>query len=144
MQSQQNNQSRTWAQLSALITASLDAVRAGEFKTISSALIPAMPDVIASLRAIATDPEATVAQRTNAIELLMTMWARCLRGDLRAQKIDTKKLETAAQRVVAEAEKAKARVQDKKLTLVTAQEQKRAARQLKKLKAAQETNVTTN
>src|SRR6266478_2631951 len=92
-------------QLEALVSTSLGKVRSGECKTIADALIPAMPEVVAGLRRLVTEPGSTPTARLAALNMLLTLHARCMKEDLRAKRFETAKERLKAKREVASAAK---------------------------------------
>jgi hypothetical protein len=59
---------------------------AKEYRKVSDALIPVLPDLVKALSQVIADSTATPAQRLQAADMLIALWGRCLREEDRERK----------------------------------------------------------
>jgi long-subunit acyl-CoA synthetase (AMP-forming) len=108
----------------------IEAIRrttAKEYKKVSAALIPVLPDLVTALGQVITDNQTTPAQRLQAAGMLQALWARCLRDEDRKQKHLTNRERLRVKR-------RKVEVADRQATLELAAERKRIDRVLEQAK----------
>jgi hypothetical protein len=85
----------------------VEAIRrttAKEYRKVSAALIPVLPDLVTALKQVITDNQTTPAQRLQAAGMLQALWARCLRDEDRKQKQLTKRARIKATKPPLDAE----------------------------------------
>ncbi len=81
-----------------------------EYKTVSAALIPVLPDLIKALSQVIADGTATPAQRLQAADMLMALFARCIRDEDRKQKHYVKRAQLKVKLSKVEADDRKAKL----------------------------------
>jgi hypothetical protein len=119
-----------WKTLEAVVQSAIAKVKNREAANLSAALTPAIPEIIAALRAVLTDQPSTPQDRLRAAELLLDVQARCLQHDLKVLKIDLSKKKHVRKLTAAQAERARAHAQAKQATVAAAKEQRRIAKEL--------------
>jgi hypothetical protein len=120
--------------LSTLLAAAADRVGTEKLRGIGQALIPAMPQVVEALQEIICDPGSSPAVRLEAIQLLMSMWSRCITADLRFAKSEGKRAGHRARTAEAATARVQARADELAAKVRIAREQKHIQKQLRKLR----------
>jgi hypothetical protein len=109
--------------LSLYLQSASDKVTSGEFRQISDALRPILPEVVALLRSIAISESSTMADKKWALEMLMSLWRRCIRDEDRKQKVRLQHQKLTIKKKKADAE-------DKRATLEISRKREEIAKTL--------------
>jgi hypothetical protein len=77
---------------------------AKEYRKVSAALIPALPNLVETLSQVIADDTTTSAQRLQAADMLMCLWARCIRDEGKKQRatLQHQQLKVKAKKVAVE------------------------------------------
>jgi hypothetical protein len=108
-------------------------------KAVTEALAPLLPDVLMSLKNIAVSSQAE-STRLRAIEMLLSLFARTVRLDIKQTAVQAKKAKAIAKREAAIANRQATKNEGVKTSLKLAAERKRFSRILAKAKQEQETS----
>lgn len=117
--------------LTLYMTEAIRRTTAREYRTVSAALIPVLPDLVSALKSVITDHNTTPAQRLQSAEMLMTLFARCLRDEDRKQKHLTRREQLKIKKTKVEAD-------DRKAKLAIVVERRKIDETLKRAKAEME------
>lgn len=111
--------------LALYMTEAIRQTTAREYKKISAALIPVLPDLVTALSQVIADGATTPAQRLQAADMLMALFARCIRDEDRKQKHSVKCAQVKLRKREVEAA-------DRKTKLAIATERRKIDETLKK------------
>jgi hypothetical protein len=109
--------------LSLYLQSALDKVTSGEFRRISDALRPVLPEVVGLLHSIAISESSTMADKKWALDTLLSIWQKCIGDEDRKQK-------ATLQHQKLTIKKKKAQAEDKRATLEISRKREEIARTL--------------